>query len=166
MRFQEEFAPEIEVQQLARKFQDFRQTTEAMAEITQYTINEGMKKEKYHDMLRDDIRQFLSLSGCKTYNNMIARARERDSDLELLGSKCQFRHHHQRVSLRGPRPRANQGLGHCAKCGKNHEGRYLKKEEVYYDVARHGILVGISFVKHIYVSTAIRCTLRRRNVRG
>ena len=33
-RFQEEFAPAIEVQQLAKEFQDLRQTTKTVAEIT------------------------------------------------------------------------------------------------------------------------------------
>ena len=43
-----------------------------------------MKKVRYHEMLRDDIREFLSLSWCETLNNMIDRARERDIDLEHL----------------------------------------------------------------------------------
>ena len=34
LRFRAEFAPVIEVQQLAREFQDIRQTTEIVAEIT------------------------------------------------------------------------------------------------------------------------------------
>ena len=33
-RFRDEFAPIIEVQQLAREFQDLQQTTETVAEIT------------------------------------------------------------------------------------------------------------------------------------
>ena len=80
-----EFAPAIEVQQLARKFQDLHQTTETVAEIPtkfqekallvpQYATDEQMKKVWYHDMLRNDIREFMSVSGCKTLNDMIARS--------------------------------------------------------------------------------------------
>lgn len=43
-----------------------------------------MKKNRYHDMLRDDIHEFVSLSGCKTHENKISRSRELEIDLELL----------------------------------------------------------------------------------
>ena len=33
-----------------------------------------MKKVRNHDMLRDDSREFVSISGCKTLNDMISRA--------------------------------------------------------------------------------------------
>ena len=46
-----------------------------------------MKKVLYHDMLRDDIREFVSRSSCKTLEDMIARAREREIDLEHLGKR-------------------------------------------------------------------------------
>ncbi|CAH1431387.1 unnamed protein product [Lactuca virosa] len=93
-RFRAEFAPVIEVQQLAREFQDLQQTTETVAKITtkfrerallatQYAEDEEMKKARYHDMLRSDIRQFVSRSSCKTLDDMIARAREREIDLEM-----------------------------------------------------------------------------------
>ena len=73
--------------QLAREFQDLRQTTETMIYITanfrerallvpQYATDDKMKKVRYHDMIGDDIREFVSLSGCETLNDMIARARE------------------------------------------------------------------------------------------
>ena len=93
-RFRAEFALGIEVQQLAREFQDLTQTTETVAEITakfrerallvpQYAADEEMKKARYHEMLRSDIRQFVSRSSCKTLDDMIARAREREIDLEM-----------------------------------------------------------------------------------
>ena len=44
--------------------------------VLQYAINEKMKKMRYHDMLRDDIREFVSISGCKTLNDMISRVRD------------------------------------------------------------------------------------------
>ena len=88
-----EFAPVIEMQQLAREFQDLHQTTETMAEITtkfqerallvpQYAADKEMKKVRYHDMLQDDMRKFVSISGSETLNYMTSRARGREIDLE------------------------------------------------------------------------------------
>ena len=76
-----EFARYIEVQQLAREFQDRHHTIETMTEITakfrerallvpQYAMDEDMRKTRYHVMLRGDIRDFMSFSGCKTLNDM------------------------------------------------------------------------------------------------
>ena len=42
-----------------------------------------MKKARYHEMLRNDICQFVSRSNCKTLEDMITRAREREIDLEM-----------------------------------------------------------------------------------
>ena len=42
-----------------------------------------MRKTRYHDMLRDDIRDFMSFSGYKTLNDMIEMACEREIELEL-----------------------------------------------------------------------------------
>ena len=42
--------------------------------VLQYVAGEEMKKVGYHDMLMDDIREFVSILGCKTLNDMIARA--------------------------------------------------------------------------------------------
>nr|KAJ0187838.1 hypothetical protein LSAT_V11C900459490 [Lactuca sativa] len=70
------------------------QTTETVAEIMakfreksflvpQYVADEEMKKMRYHAMLRDDIREYVSFPGCKTMNDMIKKAREREIELEL-----------------------------------------------------------------------------------
>ena len=94
-RFRTEFAPVIEVQQLAQEFQDLQQTTETVAEFTakfreraicvpQYVMDEEMKKAGDHEMMRSDIREFVSRSTCKTLEDMIARAREREIDLEHI----------------------------------------------------------------------------------
>ena len=45
--------------------------------------DEEMKKARYHEMLRSDLRQFLSRSSCKMLEDMIVRAREREIDLEM-----------------------------------------------------------------------------------
>ena len=48
-----------------------------------YVVEEEMKKALYHEMLRSDIWQFVSPSSCKKLEDMIARAREREIDLEM-----------------------------------------------------------------------------------
>ena len=94
-RFRAEFVPAVELQQLAREFLDMRQTTETVAEITakfrerallvpQYAGDEDMRRTRYHDMLRADIREHVSFSACPTLDSMIARAREREIDLEHI----------------------------------------------------------------------------------
>ena len=42
----------------------------------QYMADKQMKKARYHDMLRSNIRRFVSRSNCKTLDDMVARARE------------------------------------------------------------------------------------------
>ena len=41
-----------------------------------------IKKAQYHEMLRSDVRQYVSWTNCKKLEDMIARARERVIDLE------------------------------------------------------------------------------------
>ena len=92
-RFDSEFAPPIEVQQLVREFHDLQQTTKTVAEITakfrerallipQYETDENMRRTRYHSMLRDDIREFVSFTGCKTLNEMAETACEREMELD------------------------------------------------------------------------------------
>ena len=91
-RFRAEFAPAVELQQLAREFLDMRQTTESVAEITakfrerallvpQYAGDDEMQSTRYHDMLRADIREHVSFSACPTLDSMIVRVQEREIDL-------------------------------------------------------------------------------------
>lgn len=42
--------------------------------IPQYMADKEMKKSRYHEMLRSDIHQFVSRSGCKMLVDMIVRA--------------------------------------------------------------------------------------------
>ena len=153
-RFRAEFAPVIEVQQLAREFQDLTQTTETVAEITakfrerallvpQYAADEEMKKARYHEMLRSDIRMFVSRSSCKTLDDMIARAREREIDLEMerkrkpeavsgagsVGKKPKVSDH---------RSRGQQSHGRCGKCGRLHEGACKAGSSGCYKCGRTG----------------------------
>lgn len=45
-------------------------------------VDEEIKKAWYHDTLRNVIRELLSMPSCKTLEDMIARAHEREIDLE------------------------------------------------------------------------------------
>ena len=43
--------------------------------------------KRYHDMLWDDIREFVRMSSCKTLEDIISRSWEREIDLEHLGKR-------------------------------------------------------------------------------
>ncbi|XP_052621696.1 uncharacterized protein LOC128127284 [Lactuca sativa] len=136
-RFRAEFAPEIEVHQLAQEFLDLHQTTETVAETTakfrertllvpQYVADEDIKKVRYPDMLWDDIRKFMSISGCETLNDMISRARERKIDLEHTEKRSDQVHTMEGM---GKRPktsdqhsRGHQDQSQCNMYGKLQDG--------------------------------------------
>ena len=52
--------------------------------VPQYAGDEDMSRNRYHDMLRADIREYVSFSACPNLDSMIASAREREIDLEHL----------------------------------------------------------------------------------
>nr|KAJ0192258.1 hypothetical protein LSAT_V11C800444800 [Lactuca sativa] len=83
---------DIESAQLTSFYPEGSKTTETVAEITakyrerallvpQYAGDEDMRRTRYHDMLRVNIREHVSFSACPTLDSMIARAREREIDL-------------------------------------------------------------------------------------
>ena len=51
--------------------------------VPHYVADEEMRKERYHKMSRSDIRKFVSRSICKTLEYMLARAWDREVDLEI-----------------------------------------------------------------------------------
>ena len=51
--------------------------------VLQYATDEETRKMRYHSMLRYDICEFVSFSGCKTMDDMVEKAREREIELEL-----------------------------------------------------------------------------------
>lgn len=52
--------------------------------VTQYAVDEEMKKTRHHDMLRLDIREFVSNSLCLTLEIMISKAREWEINLDHI----------------------------------------------------------------------------------
>ena len=55
--------------------------------VPRYPVHKEMKKIRYHDKLIDEIKQFVSFSGCKTLNDMIETAYEQDIELELRSKR-------------------------------------------------------------------------------
>ena len=117
-RFRAKFAPVVELQQLAREFLDMRQTTETVVEITakfwervllvpQYEGDEDMRRTRYHDMLRADIREYVSFLAYPTLDSMIARAREREIDMEHVRKrKVEER---EAIGASGKKPKGSDG---------------------------------------------------------
>ena len=115
-----------------------RLTTETVAEITamfrerallvpQYAGNEDMRRTHYHDMLRADIREHVSFSACPTLDSMIARAREREIDMEHVQKRKAVEGLTTGASGKKPkgsdgRPKGQAGWDRCEKCGRSHEG--------------------------------------------
>ena len=62
---------------------DYRQIQGESIVGSQYDGDEEMRKTRYHDMLREDIREFVTFLGCKTLNDMIEKALKREIELEL-----------------------------------------------------------------------------------
>ena len=136
--FRAEFSHAIEAQLLARQFMDIRLTTETMAGITakfwertylvpHHTSDERVKKVRYHDTLRNDIMEFVTVSGCESVNDMISTAREQKTDLEHIRK----RRPNQVLILEGTgeRPRildqllrGQQGRIQYNTCRKLHDG--------------------------------------------
>ena len=50
--------------------------------IPQYDTDEEMRRTRYNSMLRDDIREFVSFTGCKNLNEMVEKTREREMELD------------------------------------------------------------------------------------
>ncbi|XP_052626854.1 uncharacterized protein LOC128133446 [Lactuca sativa] len=136
-KFRAEYAPKVELHQLAREFLDMRQTTGIVAGITakfreralllpQYAGDEEMRKTRYHDMLRASIREHVSYLAYPTLDSMIASESVREIDIEHLMKRNTAEGQDTGVSgkkLKGSdRPKGHQGRSRCGKCGKPHEG--------------------------------------------
>ena len=86
-----------------------------------------MKKAIYHEMLRRDIWQFVSRSSCKTLEDRIEQAREREIDMEM---ERKWKPYEVQISGgSGKRPKVSnsrlkghQGHSRCGKCDRTHEG--------------------------------------------
>lgn len=85
-----------------------------------------MNKTRYHDMLREDIKEFVSFSSFWKLEDMIARTREREINLENLSKKKEEQVQKAKASAKKPktfdlRARGQQGRSHCGKSIKQHD---------------------------------------------
>ncbi|KAJ9541670.1 hypothetical protein OSB04_028176 [Centaurea solstitialis] len=96
--FRAEFVPQIEVERLTTEFLEMEQTTESVTEITnkfleralfcrEYVQNERMKMYRYRNILRSDIREFVVMAHCDSFQQMFEKARTRELELERQGKK-------------------------------------------------------------------------------
>ena len=72
--------------------------------VLQYVVDKEMRKTSYNDMLGDDIREFLSFSGCKTLNDMIKIPTSGRLTWSSGRSESQSRFKQLWIRLREPRP--------------------------------------------------------------
>jgi len=93
VRFRAQFVPKVEVDRITREFLALEQRTETMMEITkkfmemvqfvpQYAASESLKKNRYHDMLRTNIREFVNNAQFNTLAGVIEATRSRELELE------------------------------------------------------------------------------------
>ncbi|KAJ9544945.1 hypothetical protein OSB04_024652 [Centaurea solstitialis] len=137
--FRAEFVPQIEVERLTTEFLEMEQTTESVTEITnkfleralfcrEYVQNERIKMYRYRNILRSDIREFVVMAQCDSFQQMYEKARTRELELERQGKKKRaervqpqqqvvkkFKTGKQKGDARKDYPR-------CSRCGKNHLG--------------------------------------------
>lgn len=95
--------------------------------VSQYVTDEEMKKAWYHEMLRSDVRQFVSRSSCKTLKDMRAREKEGEIDLEMVrkrksDSAMSVEGSGKRPKVSDSRTKGQHNRSCCGRCGKVHEG--------------------------------------------
>lgn len=85
-------------------------------------------------MLRDEIREFMSMYSCRTLQDLISRAREHEIDLELLKKKKSVRDHTAVGQVKRPQTQFlqlgdHQSCNHNAKCRRTYEYNCCGKGE-------------------------------------
>ena len=81
-----------------------------------------MCRTRYHSNLRDDIRVFVSFIGCKTLNEMVEKAREREMELDFRTKRKSEQAQAAVGQAKKPKTfdsscKGQQGRGRCSKCG-------------------------------------------------
>ena len=91
--------------------------------VPQYMADEEMNKERYHEMLRSDIRHYLSRSSCRILEDMLVRATEIDLEMERKRKTNQVqgsRSSGNRANIFDSRLRGQQGRGVVARLTMGH----------------------------------------------
>ncbi|KAI3672891.1 hypothetical protein L6452_38991 [Arctium lappa] len=98
IRFRAEYVPPVEMERIAKEFLELTQTTETVKEMNrrftemalfclQYAASEDMKMTRYKDMLRTEIREFVSTAQYATLVAMMEAARRQELELETQAKK-------------------------------------------------------------------------------
>ncbi|KAJ9553505.1 hypothetical protein OSB04_017550 [Centaurea solstitialis] len=142
--FRAEFAPQIEVERLTTEFLQMVQTTETVNEITEkflerslfcreYIQNERMKMYRYGQILKPEIREFVLMADCSTFQQMHERARARELELERQGKR-------KKVSAVSTTASQEVRYPRCSKCGKHHPGECRMGSGTCYKCGKPGHL--------------------------
>ncbi|KAJ9556412.1 hypothetical protein OSB04_011026 [Centaurea solstitialis] len=124
--FRTEFVPQIE-------------TTESVTEVTNkfleralfcrdYMANERMKIYRYRNILKPEIREFVAMAQCDSFQQMHEKARTRELELKRQGKKKRAERvqPHQQVVKKfktaNQKGEARKDHPRCSRCGKNHPG--------------------------------------------
>jgi hypothetical protein len=151
--FREQYVPQIEVERITGEFLNLVQTTESVNEITdkflekslfcpEYVANEKMKMYRYMNVLRADIREFVTTARCQDLNQMMEVARA--WELYLEETQAKKRKHEQpqapmkKQKYSGHRPEIRKDYPRCAKCGRNHPGECRAGAGVCYKCGKPG----------------------------
>lgn len=97
-RFRAEYVPPVEMERIAKEFLELTQTSETVKEMNrkftemalfcpQYAASEEMKMSRYKDMLRTEIREFISTAQYASLSAMMDAARRRELELETQAKK-------------------------------------------------------------------------------
>nr|GFC35642.1 hypothetical protein [Tanacetum cinerariifolium] len=123
--FTTEYTPMKEVDKIQEEFQTLTQTNETVNEMwknfndlipycPEYHGNEKLKVKKFQRMLRDDIREVISPFKCATLEDLLSRARLRETDL--------LRKKNKETQDQGQRSGGTHIKTPCKKCHKTHLG--------------------------------------------
>ncbi|KAK1435339.1 hypothetical protein QVD17_01100 [Tagetes erecta] len=155
--FLKQFCPQASVDKITEEFLHMAQTTESVEEITglffdklqfcpYMMLSERMKINRYHNMLKKEIREFINPSKCETLEEIINWAREREAELNrpvTVGEKRRVESYNipsKKSKMGGSfkKPEQRSGIHQCNVCGRNHPGECRLKYMYCYKCGKMG----------------------------
>ncbi|KAJ9553199.1 hypothetical protein OSB04_017244 [Centaurea solstitialis] len=149
--FEEQFAPRIERERITAEFLKLAQTTETVNEITDqllekslfcpdYVGNETIKMYRYQGVLKPEIREFVSTTTCKSFKEMVEKARSRELFLEeqQRGKRKAEQSIVPVRKFKGPRTDGRRVSSGCPQCVRNHQGEWRLPESVCFKCGKPG----------------------------
>ncbi|XP_076892254.1 uncharacterized protein LOC143543926 [Bidens hawaiensis] len=153
--FLKHFCPQASVERIADEFLHMTQTYQTVEEITgdyfdklqfcPFMEDVKMRINRYHRMLKTDIREFINPSKCETLEEIINWAQERETELnrqKASGEKRKietFSTPSKKLKTNfSKKTESHMGTHHCNTCGKNHPGECRLKQNICYRCGRVG----------------------------